>query len=476
MGNEDIVNSEISCTFLSINPPATPSESTPPPTTPLAIQEERNGASPKTSPTSSTAAGAATAGQTEKKRTGGQKLFGEATVFDEEEGGLDDLASPGFTEEEEIPEPKVQTAPKKKVTKPAATKSQKPVVVQKAATPSKVVTGKMAAGALDDDDDDLLPPPKPKAAATPAPKAADADLEEKEAVAVPKKKAKAVAASAQPAASDKPGMTVTILVPGRDQLEVSVPSGANVNTVEAAVAAKLKLGPFAAKAFGLFVRLKDGSLLRKLPPKRKVAKVLDHGELVYRKWLFAKAQEINIDADSEGALLLRDVNREDVASGTLAADEIKDKLDAIDSNESPGLKKYNKLVRKLRLYGTVPMRPCVCDYPKEGTKVILSLHLARLVLTSCNDAGEASVDENDVTEFPWESLASWDADEEGSAIIVSYTTEGDETESIRVELGEDVSYFSLCAKRVKLERDWIKQVAEIEGDEIDDANFFIKKK
>jgi hypothetical protein len=35
----------------------------------------------------------------------------------------------------------------------------------------------------------------------------------------------------------------------------------------------------------------------------------------------------------------------------------------------------------------VSMRPCLCDFPKKGTSVIVSLHLARLVLTACDEKG-----------------------------------------------------------------------------------------
>jgi hypothetical protein len=115
----------------------------------------------------------------------------------------------------------------------------------------------------------------------------------------------------------------------------------------------------------------------------QVNKVLEHGDLVYRKWLFAKAQESNLD-DATGVALLRDEVMADIASGAFDPGDARDKLKAAAGGDA---KKYLKLARKVRSYGSVSMRPCLCDFPKKGTSVIVSLHLARLVLTACDEKG-----------------------------------------------------------------------------------------
>ena len=91
----------------------------------------------------------------------------------------------------------------------------------------------------------------------------------------------------------------------------------------------------------------------KLPAKKLVSQA--SGQLVYRKWLFTKKQEVNIEEDETAVTLLCRQIKEDIASGALPVDETTtDKLVALEADEL----KYLKTTRKLRTYGMGTSTPC----------------------------------------------------------------------------------------------------------------------
>mmetsp|Transcript_7734 Transcript_7734/g.22823 ORF Transcript_7734/g.22823 Transcript_7734/m.22823 type:complete len:683 (-) Transcript_7734:77-2125(-) len=444
MSNEDILSSPISYTFLGIKPPRSSEDASASPSPPPIVSPGFEATDADVNSNVDERA-AEPSSSSQARASHGQKLFDEATVFDEvdhDEMGAFGHEPPGVED--------VDSA--NKGVDAAHTNARK-----RDCRPKKV-TGVVEKNVFDDDDDVPIRAMAKAAKAEKATKTAKAPA--------------AAAAAAQQNVSVADSSEISVAVPGTNSLVFRVSRGATVAEVEELVASKLKLGSFASRAFGLFVLLEDGSVVRKLPPKRKVSKALSHGALVYRKWLFAKSQEVNMSSDPAAVLLLRHVNRDDIASGNLNAERIRENLAAAEECDDPA--KYNRLVRKLRRYGSVSMRLCACDFPNEGSTVVVSLQLKRLVITQCDDSGSLSEDEEGTTEFSWESLTSWEPDDSGAAIVIKYTTEGDDTDAVKVELGDDVPYFSMCAKRIMLERDWITQRVS-DDSEVDPANFFLRK-
>ena len=214
----------------------------------------------------------------------------------------------------------------------------------------------------------------------------------------------------------------------------------------------------------------------KLPAKKLVSQA--SGQLIYRKWLFTKKQEVNIEADETAVALLCRQIKEDITSGALPVDETtRDKLVALEADEL----KYLKTTRKLRTYGLVAMKPCNCDYPNPKTTVVVGLQLQRLTLSVCDADGAPIADEDDdgQTEFQWEMISSWEMSSDKKSILVKYKTDDDDEgggeETITLLLKEQVPYFKRCVARIMQEREWLMEFLESETATLE-GNFFIAPK
>lgn len=267
-----------------------------------------------------------------------------------------------------------------------------------------------------------------------------------------------------------------IVVPGGKKIKIELPDHTSVADAEAMIAKKLELTPFGSKVFGLF-NFVEG-LLVKLPPKKLVQQVT--GQLAYRKWLFTKKQEVNIENDENAVTLIAMQIKDDISTGKLPLDEATSaKLAALESDET----KYIKTARKLRNYGMVTLEPCVCDYPNPNTTVLIGLQLQRLTITGCLADGSPidNDDDDSHTEFQWEMISSWETSSDKKSVIVKYKTDDDDDdgdsgeEIINFSLEEQVPFFNRCVARIHQERDWLMEFMDSDASTSSD-NFFLNPK
>eukprot|EP00052_Salpingoeca_macrocollata_P001137 m.24047 g.24047 ORF g.24047 m.24047 type:complete len:585 (-) comp11137_c0_seq1:46-1800(-) len=304
--------------------------------------------------------------------------------------------------------------------------------------------------------------PADKALAAAAALAPDSDEEEKE----PPRRATTASTTGRSSRSSEPPSTIKITVMDRaSALELPFSDDTTVADLEEQVRQSLGLGEFGQHLFGLFVPLDKNGHVRKARESELITR-LPH-RLVLRKWLFTKAQEQFAEEDDVALDLLVEQASLDMKAGDLQlVSNAEEKLKALLADGEKA--KFAKVARKMAGYGCVSFPNCKADFPDEGSDVLVKVSIKTLTLVSCED-GKPQTGDDAETEFPWDVVTQHKLSSNRKQVIVNYTTDDDDTETITIDCPQ-ADYLALCLERIFQEREWARAV--LAGEDATGGNFF----
>ncbi|KAL1420952.1 hypothetical protein MTO96_004320 [Rhipicephalus appendiculatus] len=170
--------------------------------------------------------------------------------------------------------------------------------------------------------------------------------------------------------------------------------------------------------------------------------------LLVRKWLFTTqleeslAQSYPLAATFFFWQAIDDVNKGQIKPGNKLY-ELKALQDCSRKME------YLQLARTLEGYGELSFPHCTCDARKDG-HVVSTVGIDGLKLQACRDDGTL---EAQVIEFPWDTVAEWEVDEEGMAFAFQYTRPDKKPRWVKIFTPYFLFMFD-CFERIQEERTW----------------------
>ncbi|XP_022693405.1 sorting nexin-27-like isoform X3 [Varroa jacobsoni] len=248
---------------------------------------------------------------------------------------------------------------------------------------------------------------------------------------------------------------VKVLLPDRITVVVSVRKNSQSTEVYDAVMAKSGVSIDVAKYFALFEIVEFGFERKLLSSEFPYNLYIQNYStatatcLVVRKWLFSLKLEVRLAESLDTArswLFWQAVD--DVNKGQIKPGNQLYQLKALQ--DSPSRQdEYLALARTLEGYGEVSFPHCACDARKEG-HVVASVGKTNFKLQACAEDGLL---QNQVIEFEWENITSWEADAEGMAFQFEYGRPDKKPRLIKIYTPYFVFMLD-CFERVSEERKW----------------------
>ncbi|XP_077514311.1 sorting nexin 27 [Amblyomma americanum] len=247
---------------------------------------------------------------------------------------------------------------------------------------------------------------------------------------------------------------IKVLLPDRTTIVVKVRKNSSTEEVYQAVVEKAGLPQEVWRYFALFEIVEYG-FERRLGPNEFPHNLYIQNYstatstcLLVRKWLFTtQVEERLAEAHPLAATFffwqaIDDVNKGQIKPGNKLY-ELKALQDCSRKME------YLQLARTLEGYGELSFPHCTCDARKDG-HVVSTLGIDGLKLQACRDDGTL---EAQVIEFPWDTVAEWEVDEEGMAFAFQYTRPDKKPRWVKIFTPYFLFMFD-CFERIQEERTW----------------------
>jgi len=175
--------------------------------------------------------------------------------------------------------------------------------------------------------------------------------------------------------------------------------------------------------------------------------------LTLRKWLFHPKVEAELYSDQVALSLLFHQAVEDVNRGFVVTRERLHQLKSLQ--DGARMPDYLTCVRDMEGYGGAVFPHCASDARKEGHVVpIVSFDAFRL--QACKDDGSL---EDQVIEFSWETITTFELEEEGMSFMFQYRRAGKPDRWVRIYSQFYVFLFE-CFEKIQEEIGWSKQIED----------------
>ncbi|KAH6937559.1 hypothetical protein HPB50_001712 [Hyalomma asiaticum] len=259
---------------------------------------------------------------------------------------------------------------------------------------------------------------------------------------------------------------IKVLLPDRTTIVVKVRKNSTTEEVYQAVVEKAGLPQEVWRYFALFEIVEYG-FERRLGPNEFPHNLYIQNYstatstcLLVRKWLFTTqleerlAQAYPLAATFFFWQAIDDVNKGQIKPGNKLY-ELKALQDCSRKME------YLQLARTLEGYGELSFPHCTCDARKDG-HVVSTVGIDGLKLQACRDDGTLEVrpcrcfgspPSAQVIEFPWDTVAEWEVDEEGMAFAFQYTRPDKKPRWVKIFTPYFLFMFD-CFERIQEERTW----------------------
>jgi len=257
--------------------------------------------------------------------------------------------------------------------------------------------------------------------------------------------------------SASPLVDLKVIVMTDQIVAIKTKRNADANEVFRLVAQKISLLPENWEFFALF-EIVEHNFERKIqstefPHSLYIANYSTAAAtcLTLRKWLFHPKVESELNSDQVALSILFHQAVEDVNRGFVIT---KDRLHQLKSlQDSSRMPDYLNCVREMDGYGGVVFPHCASDARKDGHVVpIVSFDAFRL--QACREDGGL---EDQVIEFSWETITTFEVDEEGMSFMFQYRRAGKPDRWVRIYSHFYVFLFE-CFEKIQEEIGWSKQL------------------
>ena len=163
--------------------------------------------------------------------------------------------------------------------------------------------------------------------------------------------------------------------------------------------------------------------------------------------------EAELEADQTALALLFHQAVEDVNRGVVVARERLHQLKALQ--DAARMSDYLAAAREMLGYGGIVFPHCASDAKKDGHVVpIVSFQSFRL--QACREDGTA---EDQVIEFAWDTISTYELEEEGMSFMFQYRRPGKPERWVRIYSHFFVFLYE-CFEKIQEEIGWTKQLEE----------------
>jgi len=259
--------------------------------------------------------------------------------------------------------------------------------------------------------------------------------------------------------SASPLVDLKVIVMNEQVISIKTKRNANASEVYKIVVQKIGLLPENWEFFALF-EIVEHNFERKVQPTEfphslYIANYSTAAAtcLALRKWLFHPKVEAELQSDQVALSLLFHQAVEDVNRGFVAT---KDRLHQLKSlQDSSKMTDYLACVREMDGYGGIVFPHCGSDARKEGHVVpVVSFDAFRL--QACREDGGL---EDQVIEFAWDTITTYELEEEGMSFMFQYRRTGKPDRWVRIYSHFFVFLFE-CFEKIQEEIGWTKQLEE----------------
>lgn len=259
--------------------------------------------------------------------------------------------------------------------------------------------------------------------------------------------------------SASPLVDLKVIVMNEQVVSIKTKRNANANEVYKIVVQKIGLLPENWEFFALF-EIVEHNFERKVQPTEfphslYIANYSTAAAtcLAIRKWLFHPKVEQELQSDQIALALMFHQAVEDVNRGFVST---KDRLHQLKSlQDSSKMTEYLSCVREMDGYGGIVFPHCGSDARKEGHVVpIVSFDAFRL--QACGEDGGL---EDQVIEFSWDTIVTYELEEEGMSFMFQYRRNGKPDRWVRIYSHFFVFLFE-CFEKIQEEIGWTRQLEE----------------
>lgn len=260
-----------------------------------------------------------------------------------------------------------------------------------------------------------------------------------------------------------PLVELKVIVMNEQIVSVKTKRNASTSEVYKLVAQKIGLLPENWEFFALF-EIVEHNFERKVQPTEfphslYIANYSTAAAtcLAVRKWLFHPKVEAELVSDQVALALMfhqavEEVNRGQVAGAKERLHQLKPLQDQVKMTD------YLSSVRDMEGYGGIVFPHCGSDARKEGHVVpVVSFDAFRL--QACREDGTP---ENQVIEFAWDTINTFELEEEGMSFMFQYRRSGKPDRWVRIYSHFFVFLFE-CFEKIQEEIGWTKQLEEHNG-------------
>ncbi|CAD5122112.1 DgyrCDS10562 [Dimorphilus gyrociliatus] len=252
--------------------------------------------------------------------------------------------------------------------------------------------------------------------------------------------------------SDKSEVQLKILLPDKNIASIIISKDADARKVHSLVTKKIGMKTEIAKHFALF-EIVDTNFDRKIMDQEQPHSIYIQNYntaapscIALKKWLFniELEKEILYEDQLARSFVFHNVT-EDISKGNI-------KVKPSKVSHINVLKKANRIdkylleVASFDNYGEIAFPHCSCDSRKDG-HVVARVSFTAFRLQACKEDGTV---ENQVIEFSWKDISSFESDYNGSSFNFEYERPGKKPRLVRIFTNFH-TFLEECFKKVKSE-------------------------